>query len=233
VLAGLYSGVTFTVVAVVALLGAPITRVPTAAVLGALTAVVLVMIVLAFRARRAQRSDGTHHGLRGWLHRRSPKLVEQLTAARGAIRLTRRDKLVLISLALTNWLLDVACLAAVCVALGVDVGAHKILLGYVAAKSAAALALLPGGLGVAEFGLGATILAGGVTGGTAAAVVFLYRLISFWGMVIAGWLAWVLLLEPVRTRLHSAAALLRRPAIRLRQAALAGYASYGFRLPPS
>lgn len=114
-------------------------------------------------------------------------------AAREAIRPGGRDRLVLITLALANWLLDLACLVAVCAAAGVGLGFHTVLLGYLAAKTAMTVAVVPGGLGVTEVGMAATFVAAGVAGGPAAAVVALYRLISYWAILVAGWAAWLAL----------------------------------------
>ncbi|GAA1303267.1 hypothetical protein Psi02_80220 [Planotetraspora silvatica] len=189
VLSGVYSTAAFVVLGTVAVLGEPAIR-PVAA--GVLALVVVVVVVLArFRPK----------GLAGWLDRRFPKVLEQVRAARHAVTMERRDRLMLAGLALANWLLDVACLAAVCAAAGVHIGPHTVLLGYVAAKAAAVLLLIPGGLGIAEIGLAATLIGGGVTGGAAAAVVLLYRLISYWGVLVAGWAAWLLLLDGLRARL--------------------------------
>ncbi|MEZ0071406.1 YbhN family protein [Planotetraspora sp. GP83] len=189
VLSGVYSTATFCVLCLIALLGEPSTRVPTGIALAVLIAAVSAVVLLRPR------------GLRDWLRRRSPGTFDQIRAARDAIRLAGRDRLVLIGLALANWLLDVACLAAVCAAAGVTIGPHTVLLAYVAAKVAAVPALIPGGLGVAELGLAGTLIAAGVTGGAAAAVVLLYRLISYWAVLLAGWLAWLLLLDGFRARL--------------------------------
>ncbi|MEV0971327.1 lysylphosphatidylglycerol synthase transmembrane domain-containing protein [Microtetraspora glauca] len=189
VLAGTYSTATFAGLSLFALFGEPSTRTPTAIAFGAL--LFAVGVLLRLRPRR----------FTGWLHRRSPKAMGQLRAARDALRLAGRDRLVIAGLALANWLLDVACLAAVCAAAGVRVGPHTMLLGYVAAKMAATLALIPGGLGIAELGMAATFVAAGVTGGAAAAVVALYRLISYWAIVVAGWIAWLMLRDGVRARL--------------------------------
>ena len=188
VLSGLFSTATFAALSLVALFGDPSIRTGTAMVL----ALTLIVVALLLRLRP--------RGLSAWLARRSPKLFEQLRAARTSIKFARRDVLVLAALALANWLLDIACLAAVCAAAGVSIGPHTVLLGYVAAKAAATLAVIPGGLGVAEIGMAATFIAAGATGGTAAAVVTLYRLISYWAVLIAGWTAWLFLLEGFRAR---------------------------------
>jgi uncharacterized protein (TIRG00374 family) len=188
VLSGLFSTATFAGLGLAALLAEPATRGATALALA--LALVAMSVLVRLRPR----------GLAAWLARRSPKLVEQLAAARTAIKVARRDVLVLGLLALANWLLDIACLAAVCQSTGMAIGPHTVLLGYVAAKAAATLAVIPGGLGVAEIGMAATFIAAGATGGTAAAVVTLYRLISYWAILVAGWTAWLVLLEGFRTR---------------------------------
>ncbi|WP_182901650.1 flippase-like domain-containing protein [Microbispora sp. H10830] len=91
-----------------------------------------------------------------------------------------------------------------CAAAGVGLGPHTVLLGYVAGKIAATVAVIPGGLGVTELGMAATFVGAGVTGSMAAAVVALYRLISYWAVLAAGWVAWLLLRDGVRARLATA-----------------------------
>ncbi|MEO3853734.1 YbhN family protein [Acrocarpospora sp. B8E8] len=209
VLAAFYSGVTFGVLSLVALLGSPATRIPT--LIAALAVVALAAMVMRTRP------------FVGVVRRRMPKLSAQLDAARAAIRPASRDRAILAGLALLNWLLDVACLVAVCVAVGVDIGPHTMLLGYVAAKGAQALALIPGGLGVVEIGMAATFFAAGASGGAAGAVVALYRLISYWAILIAGWLAWAFLHDEVR----AAAKVVGRFLMR------AGASMSPFALPPT
>ncbi|WP_214109580.1 lysylphosphatidylglycerol synthase transmembrane domain-containing protein [Acrocarpospora catenulata] len=209
VLAAFSSGAAFGVLAAVALLGAPETRVPT---LLAAAGVVVAAAVLV-RVRRRVRLP----------RERAPRLVAEVRAARDAIRASRRDQAVLAALALANWLLDVACLAAVCLAVGAPIGAHTLLLGYVAAKAAAALAVVPGGLGVMEIGMAATFIAAGASGGAAAAVVALYRLISYWAVLVAGWLAWLFLKDQTRAVMRATGRALVR----------AGAGMNPFALPPA
>ncbi|WP_231515711.1 lysylphosphatidylglycerol synthase transmembrane domain-containing protein [Herbidospora cretacea] len=180
VLAAAYSGGTFGVLALVALVFSPETRVVTLVVLGG----VVVLGVLVFRA--------------GHLIDRMPKVAGQLRATFNTVGGSRRDHLRLAHLALLNWVLDVVSLGAVCVAIEATANPHTVLLGFVAAKTAAALAVVPGGLGVAEVGMAATYIAAGMSGGQAAAVVLLYRLVSYWMNLVIGWIAWILLHDPVR-----------------------------------
>ncbi|WP_181871098.1 lysylphosphatidylglycerol synthase transmembrane domain-containing protein [Sphaerisporangium album] len=184
VLTAVFSTMTFLALGVAALLAEPSTRAPAAWVLAALS--LTVALAVRFRPR----------GFAGWLARRGGRLramVDGLRDARAAISLTRRDAFVLPGLALTNWLLDVGCLVAVCLATGVSVGPNTVLLGYVAAKAAGVMALVPGGLGISEIGMAATFAGAGMTGAAAAAVVAIYRLISYWGVLIVGWGAWLTL----------------------------------------
>ncbi|GIH29774.1 hypothetical protein Aph01nite_80840 [Acrocarpospora phusangensis] len=209
VLAALYSGVTFGLLSLVALVGSPATRVPT--LVAALGVIVVVAAAMGTRP------------FAGLVRRRLPKLSAQLDAARAAIRPDHRDRMILAGLALLNWLLDVCCLMAVCVAVGVDIGPHTLLLGYVAAKAAQALALIPGGLGVVEIGMAATFVAAGAGGGPAGAVVALYRLVSYWLILVAGWVAWAFLHDQVRAGAKAVGRFLMR----------AGASMNPFALPPT
>ncbi|MEU8270626.1 YbhN family protein [Sphaerisporangium sp. NPDC049002] len=182
VLTAVLSTMTFVALGAVALLAEPATRIT--ALWAFIAAGLGVLALVTFRPRVPAR----------WLSgARTEAVLAQLRGARAAITLTPRDRVVLPGLALLNWLLDLACLAAVCAATGVSVGPHTVLLGYVAAKAAGVLALVPGGLGIAEIGMAATFVSAGMTGVAAAAVVAIYRLISYWAVLIAGWTAWLVL----------------------------------------
>nr|WP_062338330.1 TIGR00374 family protein [Herbidospora sakaeratensis] len=180
VLAAAYSGGTFGVLALVALVISPETRLVTLIALGCL----VVAGVLLFKA--------------GHLLDRLPKVSGQLKATFKTVGGTRRDHLRLANLALLNWVLDVISLGAVCCAIEATATPHTVLLGFVAAKTAAALAVVPGGLGVAEVGMAATYIAAGMSAEQAAAVVLLYRLVSYWMNLVLGWFAWLLLQDPFR-----------------------------------
>jgi len=52
---------------------------------------------------------------------------------------------------------------------------------------AGSIGLTPGGLGVVEAALAAALVASGLGGQVALNSVLLYRLISFWLVVVAGW----------------------------------------------
>jgi hypothetical protein len=102
-----------------------------------------------------------------------------------------------------NWLWDCLALALSFLAVGSGVPWQGLLLAYGAAQLAINIPITPGGLGVVEGSLTIALVAyGGPKEATVAAVV-LYRLISFWGLLAVGWVAWAWL--AYQTRKHERA----------------------------
>jgi putative heme transporter len=97
---------------------------------------------------------------------------------------------VALGLAGANWLLDVAALAIAFVALGLEVPWQGLLLAYAVTQLATSIPVLPGSIGVAEGSMAAALVCSGVHPGAAVAGVLVYRLVSFWLVLPAGWLAW-------------------------------------------
>lgn len=88
---------------------------------------------------------------------------------------------------LANWMLDCACLVAAFGAVGAPVPWAGLLVAYGGAQLAANLPITPGGLGVVEGSLAIGLVAfGGAEPSTVAAVI-IYRLFSFWALLIIGW----------------------------------------------
>ncbi len=86
-----------------------------------------------------------------------------------------------------NWVLDIACLAACCVALGVDVGPATVILTFVAGAAAGSLLPMPGGIGAVETAMTLSLALGGVAAAPALAAVLLHRLLSTGSMLVIGW----------------------------------------------
>jgi len=100
--------------------------------------------------------------------------------------------------AAANWLWDCLTLALCFMAVGEGVPWQGLLLAYGAAQLAVNIPITPGGLGVVEGSLTIALVAyGGPKEATVAAVV-LYRLISFWGLLVVGWVAWAALAYQTR-----------------------------------
>ena len=76
-------------------------------------------------------------------------------------------------------------------ALGVRVPWRGILVVYALTQVAASLPITPGGFGVVEASMTALLIAYGTRSTSALAVVLLYRVVSFWGLVPVGWGAWL------------------------------------------
>jgi uncharacterized protein (TIRG00374 family) len=89
------------------------------------------------------------------------------------------------------WLGDALCLALSFYAVGVTPPWEGLLLIYAGAQLAATLPITPGGLGVLEGSLTVGLVAFGGSEGSTLSAVLLYRLISFWGLLPAGGLAYL------------------------------------------
>jgi putative heme transporter len=109
------------------------------------------------------------------------------------LRLPRRQLAEVFALAVWNWVADCLCLAGAIRATGGAVPWHGLFLAYGVAMAAGSIGLTPGGLGVIEVALSAALVAAGLTGHRALAAVLLYRLISFWLVVAAGWVVMAVL----------------------------------------
>ncbi len=146
---------------------------------GLITAVGIGGLRLVNRVRRRPRETGV------------AELTTQIEGL-ALIELRGGGRVVVGLAALFNWLLDIACLAACCVAVGANgMTISLVLLAYAAATAASSAAFLPGGLGLVDGALLAALVAGGVPSKPALAAVLLYRLISFVGVAASGWLAWL------------------------------------------
>lgn len=116
--------------------------------------------------------------------------VERVIRRVTLVRLRWRQIGLVVGLALATWLLDCSCFALSFLMVGVGIPWKGLLLAYGAGQLAANLPITPGGLGAVEGSLTiALAYFGGAHTGTVDAVL-VYRLISFWGVLAAGWLAW-------------------------------------------
>jgi hypothetical protein len=91
------------------------------------------------------------------------------------------------ALALGNWLTDIGVLAMSILALGGPVPWRSLLLIYTLAILIGSLGLTPGGLGLVEGTLCVGLVSAGLPAAVALSAVILYRLVSFWLVMLAGW----------------------------------------------
>ena len=89
-------------------------------------------------------------------------------------------------------LFDYLALLAALVASGSKPTASLVLLAYVASVVLGMIPITPGGLGFVEAGLAAMLVLAGVPGPSATLATLAYRLVSYWGPIVAGPFAYAL-----------------------------------------
>jgi uncharacterized protein (TIRG00374 family) len=123
----------------------------------------------------------------------SPTLPDRLVVQRDEVAERLGDRLlVACGAAVGRWLFDLLALVTAITAVGASPRFSLVLLAYVAAQLLAQIPLTPGGIGVVEAGLTATLALAGVSGGDAAVATLAYRLVSYWLMLPAGLIAWII-----------------------------------------
>lgn len=178
----------YAVVGLAALVAEPESRYATVATLGGVVALAGVLAAAAW-TYRAPVAELLRR-VRG--HRLAARYAERLFDGGGRLRLRPADWAMLTCASLLNWVFDILSLVAAGRAVGVHTALYAVTLAYFAAQAAGGLfPLLPGGLGAIEGSMAASLVAFGALAAPAGAAVVLYRLVSFWGVVGAGWLAWL------------------------------------------
>ena len=115
----------------------------------------------------------------------------------GSLRLSKSGWSEAGGLGLCNWLADAGVLAISLLAIGATVPWHSLLLVYGLAMVVGSLGITPGGIGLVEGTLCLGLVGAGLPAALALAAVLLYRLVSFWLVMAAGWLVLLYLrLEP-------------------------------------
>jgi glycosyltransferase 2 family protein len=114
-----------------------------------------------------------------WSVRLVSRLEEELRAARRQLARRSAEAPKLAALALGYWAFDALCLILMFDALGVSADPLVLLVGYGVATAIAAIPLTPGGIGIFEVTMLATLTLLGV-GSEAAIPILGYRLFNFW-----------------------------------------------------
>ena len=115
-------------------------------------------------------------------------LIERITAWMTAVRLNWTQSGRIITWGALNWTLDCACFAMMFLAIDAPIPWKGLLLAYGAGQLAASLPITPGGLGVVEGSITVALVAFGGPEASTAYAVLLYRIISFWMILVVGWL---------------------------------------------
>jgi hypothetical protein len=194
---GIMSTLSFALLATV---GAAVSGNRTALILGlsgaAVSALPALTLLVAVRVARARRwlttlADRAVRGCRRMIGRPMGDAVaalEGLLDRAGRLRAGRRQYATVFLLALRNWAADCVCLAISIKAAGGHIPWHGLLLAYCVGVTAGSAGLTPGGLGVIEVTLTAGLVGAGLTARTALLAVLVYRAVSFWLVVAAGWI---------------------------------------------
>ena len=114
--------------------------------------------------------------------------IERIMAWMTAVRLSWTQIGWIVFWGTLNWLLDCACFAMMFVAIDAPIPWKGLLLAYGAGQLAATLPITPGGLGVVEGSITVALVAFGGAEASTAYAVLLYRIISFWMILVIGWL---------------------------------------------
>ncbi|MHB1986749.1 MAG: lysylphosphatidylglycerol synthase transmembrane domain-containing protein [Acidimicrobiales bacterium] len=109
----------------------------------------------------------------------------------GRVEIRRRDFLGAIGWSVANWTFDCGCLACGYLAVHAQIPWSALLLAYGAGQLASNLPITPGGLGVVEGSLTIALVAYGGAQASTVGAVLLYRIVSFWGFLPVGWLAYL------------------------------------------
>jgi uncharacterized protein (TIRG00374 family) len=152
--------------------------------------------------------------LLGHLPKVDPVALERgLVQAAGRLAALSRDRrrlILAVSLASLNWLADVACFWTFLAAFGHVARIDEVLVAYGLAYVLAAIPISPGGLGIVEATLTASLVGLGNPRGPVALAVVAYRLVNFWLPIPVGAAAYVSLRtgarrrQPVRTMVRDA-----------------------------
>jgi uncharacterized protein (TIRG00374 family) len=118
-------------------------------------------------------------------------VLAELISRFGGVRLTWRDFMKALGWSVANWSCDCACLACGYLAVHADIPWQALLLAYGAGQLASNLPITPGGLGVVEGSLTIALVAYGGSQASTVGAVLLYRIVSFWGFLPLGWLAYL------------------------------------------
>ncbi|UGQ11577.1 flippase-like domain-containing protein [Yinghuangia sp. ASG 101] len=156
--------------------------------------VVVAVVVVALRFTRVRWWARRGRQRIGRRSRRMWEVADGLAHLMRRVRTTRpgvRPWLTPLALALANWLLDAACLAACAWGLGITLPWRGVLIAYALTQMTGALRLTPGGLGIVETSLAALLVLYGLPADQAIALTLLYRIVSYWALQPIGWTSWL------------------------------------------
>jgi uncharacterized protein (TIRG00374 family) len=125
--------------------------------------------------------------------------IQRIVGMVTAVRLGPRQIVTIVLWGVANWLFDCACFAMMFLAVNAAIPWKGLLLAYGAGQLAATLPFTPGGLGVVEGSITIALAEfGGPLHASTLDAVLMYRVISFWLVLLVGWGLWAQLAVQVR-----------------------------------
>lgn len=160
---------------------------------------VSIVVVVQWAARNPDRIEGSLLAILGWVNarRRRPvdhgsDAVRRVVAQADAVDMSKSQLAKAFVFSLLNWVADIGCLWAAANAVGAEHSIGGLCIAYVTGKIVATAPITPGGLGTVEFALITALTAGGLGAHQAFAAVFVYRIVSFVLVALAGWVVFFL-----------------------------------------
>jgi uncharacterized protein (TIRG00374 family) len=138
--------------------------------------------------------------------------VESTLERMRQIPLSRGAALWLVTMATALWLTDFLVLICCFGAVHAPIPWSGVLLAFGISQIVASLPLIPGGIGIVEGSLAVVLVAYGAKKVPALAVVLVYRLLTFWLVIIVGWISIGVIEWRVRRRRASGVSMETTPA---------------------
>ncbi len=113
--------------------------------------------------------------------------IDRIMRSITAVRLGWRQLIRIVLWGTANWLFDCGCFAVMFLAIHSSIPWKGLLLAYGAGQLAAALPITPGGLGAVEGSITIALVEFGGAQTPTVDAVLLYRLVSFWLVLVVGW----------------------------------------------
>jgi uncharacterized protein (TIRG00374 family) len=142
------------------------------------------LVAVVTQAVRVSRAVTGHP--RGDAHLQVEHVLGWITA----VRLSWKQMVRIVLWAGGNWVFDCACFALAFTAVGAPIPWKGLLLAYGAGQLAANLPVTPGGLGAVEGTITIALVAFGGPKVSTTTAVLVYRLLSFWLVLVVGWALW-------------------------------------------
>ena len=134
-----------------------------------------------------ERRAGPHHGTPGG---RCPDATSKAQDGPVAVRIDRRCARTCVAFSTVNWIGDLVALAVCIAAAGSAIPWSNLCAVYAVALGAASFSFLPAGIGIVETAIAVALVRSGISTANAAQAAVLYRAVSCWLPIAAGWIGY-------------------------------------------